>query len=46
MITERHDAHDERVAVALWRLLHMTLLPPLTAQIATGANRRAARGTS
>ena len=46
MIAERHDARDERVAVALWRLLHMTLPPPLTARIATGANRSAARGTS
>ena len=46
MITERRDAPDERVALALWRLLHMTLLPPLTARIATGANRSAARGTS
>jgi hypothetical protein len=36
MIAERHDARDERVAVALWRLLHMTLLPPLAARIAKG----------
>jgi hypothetical protein len=36
MIAECHDARDEQVAVALWRLLHMTLLPPLTARIATG----------
>ena len=36
MITERHDARDERVAVALWRLLQMTLRPPLAARIATG----------
>ena len=36
MITERHDARDERVAVALWRQLHMTLLPSLAARIAPG----------
>jgi hypothetical protein len=46
MTAESHDARDERIAVALWRLLHMTLLPALTAQIATGANRSAAKGTS